>query len=141
MFSQTPTVSELGLDTRPKNALYGGGFFLLCDLEETTPEILRKQRGMGEQSYDVIIESLKERGITISEFGKKVDTPISRINTIVEVDGIQVPKLRVDNYKKTRDSIHTLQEKIELINLELKETESKIEEFRDKIVSTKDPVR
>lgn len=136
-----PTVSELGLDTRPKNALYGGGFFLLCDLEETTPEILRKQRGMGEQSYDIIIESLKERGITISEFGKKVDTPISRINTIVEVDGVQIPNLKVDSYKKIKNNIGTLQERLCLIDLEIEDTKTKIDELKDGTASTKDHVR
>ncbi len=136
-----PTVSELGLDTRPRNALYGGGFFLLCDIEEATPEILRKQRGMGEQSYEIIVKKLNERGITISEFGKKLDTPISRINRIVEVDGVQIPNLKVDIYKKTKNNISTLQERLRLIDLEIEDTKTKIDEFKDKVVGKKDPVR
>ena len=117
IFSKTPTVFELGLDTRARNALHGGGFFLICDLEETTPEILKKQRGMGEQSYELIVERLRERGVTISEFGRRVSTPISELNIIVDVEGVQLPRLKVDRYKRIKDRIAMLESGINLIDI------------------------
>jgi len=61
------TVEELDLPTRIANALRKGGYETVADLARATREDIAKVKNLGGKSVDIVIDKIKEKGVTIAQ--------------------------------------------------------------------------
>ena len=60
------SVEELDLPTRIANALRRGGYATVKDLAEASKSDIAKVKNLGGKSVDIIIDKLKEKGVTVA---------------------------------------------------------------------------
>jgi len=61
------TVEELDLPTRIANALRKGGFETVADLAKASREDIAKVKNLGGKSVDIVIDKIKEKGVSIAQ--------------------------------------------------------------------------
>lgn len=61
------TVEELDLPTRIANALRKGGYETVKDLSNATREEISKVKNLGGKSVDIVVDRIKDKGVSIKE--------------------------------------------------------------------------